>query len=496
MSRLIKRTILSLAAVIFAIGLPSAQSFAAEGEAKDDLGDETDLKRGKNSAAIDAAVKKGCDWLLGQQTADNSWESSMRGETGQKCGTTALSLLALIKGGVDRKNPAIAAGFDYLRKNLDLKTEGDKGAGTYEVSCTVLALEAYHIWRSNKQVEEDEKMGLQTVPIDDEPKKNFHKNAGPDVAWMRDLIEWLVRHQTNMVWRYPGAAQDGSPNDASNTQYAMLALNAGRRLGFQIPVKTWTQVVEYFIQYQEKDGPEVESFSVPGADMSIKALCEYMKDLRKDLEKIAKKEKRKVTKEDLMGTSVEGLDFGGEGKMKARGWCYVPEELQVTSKVPPFSAYTGSMTTSGVAALMIAKAALEAEDKYKIYKTKCDQAIRDGAAWLSKHFTVTQNPNRDMYQYYFLYGMERAGVLSLCDSWGEHNWYEKGSEYLLKEQQGTGSWPARDAQSELVDTCFAILFLCRATTPIVPGFAETGAYLEKTRKDKPAGKEKENPPKK
>ncbi len=140
------------------------------------------------------------------------------------------------------------------------------------------------------------------------------------------------------------------------------------------------------------------------------------------------------------------------------------------------------MTTSGIAALIIAKAALEEKGKYKSFKKKCDQAIRDGAAWLSQNFTVTCNPNRDMYHYYFLYGMERAGVLSLCQKWGEHDWYAEGAKYLLGDQNADGSWRKQqrmDVTGQVVNTCFAILFLCRATTPIVPGFAETGGYLDR-----------------
>jgi hypothetical protein len=58
---------------------------------------------------------------------------------------------------------------------------------------------------------------------------------------------------------------------------------------------------------------------------------------------------------------------------------------------------------------------------------------------------------------------------------GKHDWWKEGAEYLLGAQTADGSWPGSeqggrqggDVTSPLVNTCFAILFLKKATMPLV-----------------------------
>ena len=84
--------------------------------------------------------------------------------------------------------------------------------------------------------------------------------------------------------------------------------------------------------------------------------------------------------------------------------------------------------------------------------------ILEGMQWINKNFTVTENPMLgDEWHYYYLYGLERAGMLFGTETIGSHKWYRTGAEYLLKEQGPGGKWNSE------VDTCFAILFLQRAT---------------------------------
>lgn len=479
---------------------------AGENKGGDDDGPAQLGERGemesKHAEKINKAVEAGCQWVLKAQNADGSWTSASGTEGTYKVGTTALALFAVLKGGIDRANPAIPKGFDFIRQNLKLFTKPqDNGqiTYTYDVAMTVLALEAFYAQPTKKQKKEDEDKGLSTVPAEERAKDNFVKFAGADNEWMKKLIEWLVATQEpNSVWRYPGPAQDGNRMDASNSQYVMLALNTARRLGFNIPAQVWLNVANYFLTEQEKDGPDVEYFQVPAADLSILKLKKQMGALRKELLKIAKKEKKPVDQEDMMKTGVDPYEeFGKEDiKMKARGWSYVPHDK--CGIYIEFGIFCGSMTTSGVAALVIAKAALEEMGQYKQIQKQVDQSIRDGCAWLAHNFTVQNNPKRQGYHYYYLYGLERAGALSLAREFGKHDWYDEGAEYLLAQQTGDGSWPESGHMSVFVDTCFAILFLCKATTPIVVmPFAETGGYMDNKPEKKPEKKEETPaPPKK
>ena len=66
-----------------------------------------------------------------------------------------------------------------------------------------------------------------------------------------------------------------------------------------------------------------------------------------------------------------------------------------------------------------------------------------------------------------------AGATALAAG---HDWYREGAEYLIQAQQESGSWPGTGendpnahGETELIRTCFALLFLKRATQkPPIP----------------------------
>jgi hypothetical protein len=69
--------------------------------------------------------------------------------------------------------------------------------------------------------------------------------------------------------------------------------------------------------------------------------------------------------------------------------------------------------------------------------------------------------DRPDWYYYYLYGLERAGVLTGTEVFGRREWYPEGAQALLRMQGGNGSW-----DNDAWNTCFAILFLKRATRPL------------------------------
>ena len=97
-------------------------------------------------------------------------------------------------------------------------------------------------------------------------------------------------------------------------------------------------------------------------------------------------------------------------------------------------------------------------------------------AWMQHHYTVHVNPiigpdGKARHappptiggpnHYYYLYGLERASILGRIRMYGEHDWYEEGAEIIMMDQLEDGSW---STGPKLVDTCFAVLFLKRATS--------------------------------
>ncbi len=125
----------------------------------------------------------------------------------------------------------------------------------------------------------------------------------------------------------------------------------------------------------------------------------------------------------------------------------------------------GSMTAGAVGSLAVCDYILR-EDWRK------DRALQKGLLWLARHFEVKENPEKDnpaQWLYYYLYALERAGVLAGVEKLGIHDWYARGARALLEAQQQDGSW---QGGQPVQDTCFAVLFLRRATRPLVD--VETG----------------------
>ncbi|MBI4712519.1 MAG: terpene cyclase/mutase family protein [Planctomycetes bacterium] len=133
------------------------------------------------------------------------------------------------------------------------------------------------------------------------------------------------------------------------------------------------------------------------------------------------------------------------------GWGYAPN----ANPSPPY----GSMTAGGLGSVAILSFYLKEGDANKKY---IDKAMN----WLTKNYNISANPfvpdGRRDYDYYYMYALERAGILAGIDKFGDHNWYEEGCKYLVGVQSENGLWN----KNSMEDTCFALLFLRRATAPL------------------------------
>ncbi|MBV8881254.1 MAG: hypothetical protein JO332_14910, partial [Planctomycetaceae bacterium] len=65
---------------------------------------------------------------------------------------------------------------------------------------------------------------------------------------------------------------------------------------------------------------------------------------------------------------------------------------------------------------------------------------------------------------YYLYALERAGMLLDVPTIAKHDWYAEGAAAILDAQKADGSWfGGANRCKPTWDTCFAILFLKKAT---------------------------------
>ncbi|MCK6480645.1 MAG: terpene cyclase/mutase family protein [Planctomycetes bacterium] len=394
-------------------------------------------------AAVDGAIARGVAWLRRRQLPDGGFDIRplpMFHVEGQgSLGPPALALYTLRACGAPREDPDVRRGFQRLRERYDSLRKQRQGLDNYGVSLAILALEAHYA------AEED-------------PGAKDRYGASPaarrmpeaDLDWMRELTRWLLEAQVKRGgFSYWSPAQ-GSSYDHSNSQFSLLALKAASRSGVEIPKAAWRRALEHFLDTQEDRGPPAGRFEPEG------------------------------------GGEGYGSRLREVAKDEARGWGYV-------NRAPA----TGSMTAGGVSSLVICRSELLGTSGYPAaLDLKAVKGIRDGLAWLGLRFDLEQNPGppgaqalRELWHYYWLYGLERAGVLSGATFLGRHDWYLEGATFLLDGQRDDGSWlgqAALDAvpwkgagpdpsTANFLDTCFALLFLKRATFRVDRGAVATEA---------------------
>lgn len=176
------------------------------------------------------------------------------------------------------------------------------------------------------------------------------------------------------------------------------------------------------------------------------------------------------------------------------GWGYNSAQVPGIGRVTTDTS-SGAMTTAALTALVVAKF-------YQNENWRNAASVERGVEWLGRNFSVTTNPGgSQIWHYYYLYGLERVGAIAEVGEFGAHRWYKEGAEFLLKAQNPDGSWRAvppgvQSLTDAVTDTCFAILFLRRATPDLKkPKDIATGVSRKddgssgviEEKKDKPDG---------
>jgi hypothetical protein len=123
------------------------------------------------------------------------------------------------------------------------------------------------------------------------------------------------------------------------------------------------------------------------------------------------------------------------------------------------------MTVGGISSLAVCLRGLP-----KQRDPRKDPRIQKAVQWMAANLDFGRNPPRDKkdeWHYYWIYGVERAGALAETEWFGDKPWYPEGASWLLGHQNKDGSWGDGDDAKRCRDTCWAILFLRRATQQIV-----------------------------
>jgi len=202
---------------------------------------------------VKLSIHNGVSYLVAKQQRDGGWETTV--EDGKPInnhgGATALAVLALLncEGVLDdaeldaKRKDAIAKGLDQLRKL-------EKPETVYVRS-------------------------LQTMAF---------AEARSDMNIIKANVDWLIaarvfRDGDFIGWDYhsrPGSRV----SDASNTQYALLALWYARQAGVDVPHKVWESIHDHYRRTQSKDGSwiyspyyDTDELKKPSATMTVSGLC-------------------------------------------------------------------------------------------------------------------------------------------------------------------------------------------------------------------------------
>jgi hypothetical protein len=432
-----------------------------------DAGDEAMAKRKADlvfRARVGRAIASGARWVASNQAKDGSFRLEGNAQEGpfaqsrHRFGVCTLCTYTLADCNYSPEHPVIKKALGYLRKHYRSQLKGDywPQASAYSLSLMVLALHTLFVQPATEaRAAARDRYGA---------RKRTEKNPCGYPEWARKAIhrtlDWFMKHQAKTgLFRYPGGLHEGTrpknaflgDEDLSNTQYVLLAIWAGTRCGYDIKPEQLERIARRLLRYQERLGEGVERVEDPDP------------------------EEKKPTKD---GSRYAQPTKGGEEterpKDRARGFPY-------TLRGP----ITGSMTTAGLSSLLIVKAMLLEQGAVpKALRVPLDKGIWDAIAWLQRNYTISAYPGRGLtWHYYYLYGLERACVIAGKRFLGAHDWYREGGEMLLDSQEAGGRWepegqlgtfgrgPAGGSRyrTALLDSCFALLLLKRATlVPKVP----------------------------
>ena len=140
---------------------------------------------------------------------------------------------------------------------------------------------------------------------------------------------------------------------------------------------------------------------------------------------------------------------------------------------------TGSMTSAGIAAMIITNDRLNKSDAtVNGDRVQCcgqqdsNSEVARALAWMGRNFSVHNNPGShgQGWLLYYLYGVERVGRLTNQRFIGEHDWYREGAALLVGSQDKlsgffTGTGHVEDHPH--VGTSLALLFLAKGRRPVL-----------------------------
>jgi hypothetical protein len=404
--------------------------------------------------AVQRAIDRGVAYLKASQGKDSTWSSSDPNVAGDTTtGATALCGLALLEGGVKADDPAVQKAAKAVREQSPSLTK------TYALSLGIMFLDRLG---DPADAELIESVAVRLLAGQGARAGGWGYSCPPLGQAEVQRLQGALKQRTELVARPepPPAPKEGRPSvqdlpkeiqqqlqllgqqqpanvtgiggpdgDNSNTQFAVLALWIARRRG--IPVETALKRIDTrFRTAQRPDGGW--SYTVDRADPDTHWTPEL-------LEQEGLTATPTMTCAGLLGlalshgSALETTLRAGGARPAASPRVGAPRDISNDPAVKRGLVTLGSF---------IGKPGQQPGGPPN---------ARAPVHWSGK----------DGRGYYFLFSLERVAVIYGLETIGDKDWYTWGTDLLVRNQKDDGSWAGAYAQGGS-DTCFALLFLCRA----------------------------------
>jgi hypothetical protein len=459
-SLLVGGGLLLLGAIVLVVILLSGGDSSTKETAhniKDDTEDVPDnpvivkKKEGKKTPPLDPhqkkineAVERGVKYLKARLLSEDHlyYCSTDGGLGGAHVGAVALAALTLLECGVPPTDPAVQKAIGLVHQQAPTLQY------TYSLAVSILFLDRLNECKDRKRNPRDSErirdIALQLIAAQNS-KGGWSYNCMPLSAAKREALLNELKNKTFVPGSYLKAINPDEKqyDDNSINQFVMLALWSSRKHG--VPAEATLKKVEE--RYRGNQNPN-GSWGYQAKDNGL------LKDATTCCGLIGLAVGRGVELDSANNKKAKMSDLLKD-KQVSQAFEYLSRSIEDTNKI-------GVLTEEEIAKRrkhtddleLLHKQHFEAKPENREAILKKIEAL-DNAKWYKGTYM-----NADAWgDLYFLWSVERVGVIYDQKGIGKTNWFDWGSKIILKHQQSDGSW--KDRFPGVPDTCFALLFLKR-----------------------------------
>ncbi len=393
--------------------------------------------RAADDDTIKQAIRKGVAHLKSIQAADGSWTHSAHA-----MGPTALVGLTMLECGVNKEDPAIQHALEYVREATAGSREAPGADQTYDISLAILFLDRYGSKRDIQLIESltvrlmagqnsqgGWSYGCPTIRSEEAARlrETILRTADqPRDPKRQPTLKELPQEIINQLQQIEMVQPAGNANgmgDNSNTQFATLGLWVGHRHG--LPVEKALARIEMHYRTTQNPLDGGWGYTTIGLNAS----------------------KDTMTCAGLLGLAVAyGYAFEKEERQKEQGSKKIrkqPNDITSDKQI-----LFGLIAVSkAIGQPMDGPPGAPAGNLLDLKPTGQQGFL--------------QNSMVQPVNFYLMWSIERVAMAFDLQRIGEKDWYRWGSWLILSQQQRDGGWHGTYGIGG-VDTCFAMLFLCRS----------------------------------